>query len=231
MAPTPAPPQPEDAQYLRAPVALDGVNQARIVGVPIQGQSAAVIAGAPAQAADAAQVAPATPTPSDAAQTAPTPSPTPIPTDTPEQPNDPSQVVSVPDPSRNDPVTAEDRAAALQELAQPLYYDHVVQPGDTVSTIAARYGISVDTVVWNNPLITDPNQLFVGQTLRIPATNGVLYDVHLGDTLQDIADQHGVDPKAVLSLAANGLADASQIREGQTILIVGGKPPAPPAPA
>ena len=94
----------------------------------------------------------------------------------------------------------------------------------------SRYDISITTVLDNNPLITDCRTLFIGQTLRIPATDGVLYDVHAGDTLADIAQQHDVQPKDVLSLAANGLADASQIHEGQTILIVGGKLPAPPPP-
>jgi murein DD-endopeptidase MepM/ murein hydrolase activator NlpD len=85
-------------------------------------------------------------------------------------------------------------------------------------------------VLWNNPLIVDRNALFIGQTLRLPAKNGVLYNVHYGDTLNDIADSYKVEPTALLSLAANGLADAGSLKEGQTVLIVGGQPPAPPPP-
>lgn len=45
---------------------------------------------------------------------------------------------------------------------------YVVQPGDTLSQIAAQLGIPVDRLVEANEL-TDPNRLSVGQKLKIPA--------------------------------------------------------------
>ena len=44
---------------------------------------------------------------------------------------------------------------------------YVVQPGDSLANIAARFGVSIDAIVAANPGI-DPNRMNVGQTLIIP---------------------------------------------------------------
>jgi LysM repeat protein len=44
---------------------------------------------------------------------------------------------------------------------------YVVREGDTLSGIAARFGVSEDAILAENPL-SDPNRLFVGQELIIP---------------------------------------------------------------
>lgn len=46
-------------------------------------------------------------------------------------------------------------------------YEHEVKPGETLSAIAAAYGVSVKTILDNND-IKDPNRLRVGQKLFIP---------------------------------------------------------------
>ncbi len=67
---------------------------------------------------------------------------------------------------------------------------YTVMPGDTVSDIADQFEVSADTVLWANPKLEDnPDLLSVGQALNIPPTNGVLYTVANGDTLQKIADK------------------------------------------
>ena len=45
--------------------------------------------------------------------------------------------------------------------------EHVVQPGDTLSALASRYGVTVEELAEVNR-ITNPNLIFVGDTLRIP---------------------------------------------------------------
>ena len=55
-------------------------------------------------------------------------------------------------------------AAAAEPLAQPGM--HVVRPGDTLLGIARQYGVTLpDLVGWND--LTDPNQIQVGQSLRV----------------------------------------------------------------
>lgn len=48
---------------------------------------------------------------------------------------------------------------------------HIVQPGDTLWSIAARYGVTVEALMRANNL-TNPNYIFLGQTLVIPSTGG-----------------------------------------------------------
>ncbi|MFN8473922.1 MAG: sortase [Anaerolineae bacterium] len=57
-------------------------------------------------------------------------------------------------------------AAALPTFADGPY---VVQAGDSLSTIAAHFGVSVDAIVKANGL-ADPNVIFAGQSLSIPGS-------------------------------------------------------------
>jgi LysM repeat protein len=43
-----------------------------------------------------------------------------------------------------------------------------VQPGDRLSTIADRYGITTEAILAANPTITDPNLISSGQVIRLP---------------------------------------------------------------
>ncbi|MGL4648486.1 MAG: LysM peptidoglycan-binding domain-containing protein, partial [Caldilineaceae bacterium] len=58
------------------------------------------------------------------------------------------------------------RAAAQEAVG-----GYLVQPGDTLSVIAARYGVAVDELTALNG-IGDPNLLRVGQVLLIPGATG-----------------------------------------------------------
>jgi nucleoid-associated protein YgaU len=50
----------------------------------------------------------------------------------------------------------------------PGCYLYIVRPGDRLSTIAGRYGITQQSILALNPKITDPNAIFSGQTIRLP---------------------------------------------------------------
>lgn len=45
---------------------------------------------------------------------------------------------------------------------------YTVQPGDTLYSIAQRFGVTVDTIAQANEL-SDPDYIFVGQVLVIPS--------------------------------------------------------------
>ena len=94
---------------------------------------------------------------------------------------------------------------------------HVVAPGDTLFTIAARYGVSVgDLVATNKP--PNPDSLVVGQALIVP-TADLTYAVRRGDTLFAIAQVFGI---AVTSLAAaNDIVNPDLIYPGQVLLVPG----------
>lgn len=119
--------------------------------------------------------------------------------------------------------TGEDRIV----IAKPTKY--TVEPGDTISGIAERFGISVNTVLWANNL-TARSLIRVGQELIILPVTGVTHTVRKGETLSAIAKKYGTDVDKIL--AANRVSSPEQIRIGETLVIPDGKPPAPPpAPA
>jgi nucleoid-associated protein YgaU len=49
---------------------------------------------------------------------------------------------------------------------------YVVQPGDGLSTIAARFDVTVEAIISANPGIDDPNEIFTGQTIRLLRPEG-----------------------------------------------------------
>ncbi|MBI5956390.1 MAG: M23 family metallopeptidase [Chloroflexi bacterium] len=107
-------------------------------------------------------------------------------------------------------------------------FTYVVKPGDTLSSLASRFGISTDTIVWSNDSLEgNPHYLKVGQELTILPFSGVAYTVRPGDTLETIANRHKVSQKAILGYAGNNISDPSRLSVGQKLVIPGGqKPPA-----
>lgn len=99
---------------------------------------------------------------------------------------------------------------------------YTVESGDTISTIARKFGVNIGTVLWANNL-TARSTIQPGATLRIPPVSGVLYTVQKSDTLSRIAAQYQADADAILSF--NKLADAGAIHVGEELMIPGGQPP------
>jgi len=89
--------------------------------------------------------------------------------------------------------------------------------GDTAQSIAARFGVSVETVKWANNLATDA--VAPGQTFSIPSTNGVIYTAREGDTVEALAQKYGSDPARIISF--NDL-EVSGLTPGMRFVIPGG---------
>lgn len=68
---------------------------------------------------------------------------------------------------------------------------HVVQPGDTIYSIANNYGVSPERLSLENDII-DPNNLIIGEALVIIQPSQI-YIVQEGDSLESIAKTHGTD--------------------------------------
>ncbi len=115
-----------------------------------------------------------------------------------------------------------DTGEAPVSASEPKTY--TIENGDTISGIAQKFGISVNTVLWANGM-TARSLLKVGRTLTILPVSGVLHTVKKGETLGGIAKRYGADLDEVL--AANRIASAGQIRIGQNLIVPGGQPPAP----
>lgn len=113
----------------------------------------------------------------------------------------------------------------------PVFHVYTVQAGDTVSSIADQFGLSVFLVVWNNPSIEKPTTpLEEGELLRIPGSDGIIHQVAPGETLGLIAAHYGANAGSIVNYPANGLTDPNLLQVGAVILVPGGRPPAPPEP-
>ncbi|MEI7603426.1 MAG: peptidoglycan DD-metalloendopeptidase family protein [bacterium] len=97
-----------------------------------------------------------------------------------------------------------------------------VQNGDTLSSIATKFGITVDTLTYVNQL-NDYSILKVGTSLKILPVSGILYKVNSGDTLTSIAKkyniaQSGYSEQVILDI--NNL-DSTDLNVNQEILVPG----------
>lgn len=71
-----------------------------------------------------------------------------------------------------------------------------VGEGDTVSTIAANFGISVNTVIWANDLAAS-GRIKPGQEIVILPVSGVLHKVKSGESLSSVAAFYGVGTERI----------------------------------
>jgi LysM repeat protein len=107
---------------------------------------------------------------------------------------------------------------------------YTVQRGDTLFSIAVRFGTTVQAIVNANGII-NPNQIFYGQVFWIPSGSGGTtgsgtYVVRRGDTLYSIARRFGTT--YLVLAAANGLHSPYRIYVGQRLVIPGQGTAVPP---
>jgi LysM repeat protein len=130
---------------------------------------------------------------------------------------------------------------------------YTVRRGDTLSTVAARYGSTVSAITQRNPQITNPDLIYPGQVIIVPdpvpppvidpgiipdtGPGESLYTVRRGDTLSEIAFRHGI-PTTNLIQRNSQISNPDLIYPGDIIIIPGTvplptptpDPPQPPSP-
>ncbi len=122
---------------------------------------------------------------------------------------------------------------------------HVVQPGENLFRISLRYRVSMAAIQAANPIIRNPNLIYAGSVLIIPAGGtvppptavpgqptptpqpgpGTVYIVVRGDTLYLIALRFGTTIQAIA--AANNIVNPNLIYVGQRLTIPGASGPGP----
>lgn len=146
------------------------------------------------------------------------------------------QVLTI--PGLTNPATS-----AAEVVANPLVATaptvHVIQRGETLKTIAAKYGVTMEQILEANN-IANPDRIYAGQTLNIwasqPSPSAVATDpavepsaslpeqsttyiVQPGDHLSQIARQYGVSWTVLAS--ANGITNPDRIYAGMELIIPG----------
>jgi len=94
-----------------------------------------------------------------------------------------------------------------------------VQKGDTVSGIAARFGISMDAVIASNE-IRNARRLREGELLRIPNMDGIPYTVKKGDSISKISKTYNVPLEVILDV--NDIR-TDTINEGEILFVPGAR--------
>ncbi|MBI3486129.1 M23 family metallopeptidase [Candidatus Daviesbacteria bacterium] len=102
--------------------------------------------------------------------------------------------------------------------------EYEVKPGETLSQIASKFGVSNDTVKWAND-ITDINSVKPGQKIKILPVSGVSHKVSSGDTLESVAKKYSADSQAILDFPFNDIPDDFKLKVGQVLIVPDGQPP------
>lgn len=94
---------------------------------------------------------------------------------------------------------------------------YVTQKGDTIGGIAAKFGITSDSIRWSNNITGDA--VSAGMHLVIPPVSGFVYVVHPGDTPASLAARYHADESKII---AYNDAEIGGLHVGERIIIPGG---------
>lgn len=102
---------------------------------------------------------------------------------------------------------------------------YTVEPGDTISTIAKKFEITINTIKWENDLTSD--DLSVGQSIRILPVTGISYKVVSGDTVYTIAKKFDTNAQKIVDWPFNNFANPEtfSLVTGQMLLVPDGIKP------
>lgn len=100
-----------------------------------------------------------------------------------------------------------------------------VQSGDTIFSIAERFGLKPETIAWSNDRSIIGN-LRPGRMLNILPVDGAYYTVPDTQTIQQVASRFGVEPYVIIDSEFNelfGAAPDTQLPSGTSVVIPGGE--------
>ena len=100
-----------------------------------------------------------------------------------------------------------------------MYHTYTIKPGDMSGKLASDFGLNLGTLISVNN-IKDTRSLQIGQNIRVPNQDGILYRVNSSDTLDRIAAKHKVDIKEI-KIANELFSDT--VKSGSSLFIPGAK--------
>ncbi|MFH1244079.1 MAG: peptidoglycan DD-metalloendopeptidase family protein [bacterium] len=101
--------------------------------------------------------------------------------------------------------------------------EYNVKEGDTLSSIAAKFGVSIDSVKWANPSI-NWQKVKPGVLVSVPPVTGVVYKVKPGDTVNSIAKKLQTEPQGIVDFPLNTFSndETFALVAGQTLIVPDG---------
>lgn len=104
--------------------------------------------------------------------------------------------------------------------------EYTVEEGDTIASIAKKFGVDSDTIKWENNLTGD--KIKQGQTLKILPVIGIAHKVAKGDTVYSIAKKYDSSAQAVVDFPFNTFSndETFELAIGQIVIVPDGVKPA-----
>lgn len=114
----------------------------------------------------------------------------------------------------------------ISEKTRDKIIEYKIQEGDTVSTIAEKFGVSEETVRWQNDLGTKES-IKIGETLDILPVTGISHKVQKGDTVYSIAKKYDTSPQSIVDFPYNTFVndETFELAIGQSIVVPEGVKP------
>jgi len=100
--------------------------------------------------------------------------------------------------------------------------EYLVEAGDSLNSIAGKFGVDVATILWQNGL-NSKSKIKIGQKLIIPPAVGVMHIVARGDSLLKIAKLYSAKVDDIIKF--NNLDSNGGLKIGETIMVPGGSKP------
>ncbi len=107
--------------------------------------------------------------------------------------------------------------------------EYQVKSGDTLSRVAQDFSVSMDSIKWLNPDVSDFETLALGQTLKIPPVSGIVRTVEEGDTVYTLAKTYRSNAQKIVDFPFNQFANDENfdLTAGDTLIIPDGLQPEP----
>lgn len=109
------------------------------------------------------------------------------------------------------------QVVATAEKSKHDIIHYTVQPGDTVTSLSAKFNVTLSSIRWSNNISGDA--LTAGAHLVVPPVNGVVYTVKTGDTPASLASRFSADVNQII---VYNDAEISGLTPGEQILIPNG---------
>lgn len=118
-------------------------------------------------------------------------------------------------------VIAKPQAVATDLKSRKDIATYIVQNGDTVGSIAAKFSVTSESIKWSNNLNSD--NVAAGTQLTIPPVTGIVYTVKAGDTPDSLAQKYRANKEQII---AYNDAEITGLIVGEKIIIPNGQQPA-----
>lgn len=125
-----------------------------------------------------------------------------------------SQAAEVATASTNDNVIAKPQVVATALKSRADIQAYTTQAGDTVASVAAKFGVTSDSIRWSNNIAGEG--VPIGAKINIPPVNGIVYTVQAGDTADSLAAKFHANRDQIV---AYNDGEISGLNPGEKIII------------